>query len=123
MTSEILLQLEHVTRTFGKADRLFTAVKDINLIIHEGEFVALLGPSGCGKSTLLRMITGLIAPSSGVVSYRGKPVKGINPYATMVFQSFALYPWLMLPVVPVIVTVLAFNFFGDGLRDAADPYH
>lgn len=94
MTSEILLHLENVTRTFGKADRLFTAVKDINLVIHKGEFVALLGPSGCGKSTLLRMITGLIAPSSGVVSYRDKPVMGVNPYATMVFQSFALYPWL-----------------------------
>ena len=62
MTSEILLHLEHVTRTFGQADRLFTAVNDINLDIHQGEFVALLGPSGCGKSTLLRMITGLIAP-------------------------------------------------------------
>src|SRR5690349_21856372 len=94
MTSEILLNLENVTRTFGKADRLFTAVKDINLVIHKGEFVALLGPSGCGKSTLLRMITGLIAPSSGTVSYRGKAVVGVNPYATMVFQSFALYPWL-----------------------------
>ncbi len=94
MTAEILLGIDHVTRTFGQADRLFTAVKDINLTIHKGEFVALLGPSGCGKSTLLRMITGLIAPSEGTVFYRGKPVAGVNPYATMVFQSFALYPWL-----------------------------
>lgn len=91
---EVLLSIDHVTRTFGQADRLFTAVKDINLTIHKGEFVALLGPSGCGKSTLLRMITGLIAPSSGTVFYRGKSVEGVNPYATMVFQSFALYPWL-----------------------------
>jgi NitT/TauT family transport system ATP-binding protein len=91
---EILLHLENVTRMFGQKDRPFTAVKDINLDIRMGEFVALLGPSGCGKSTLLRMITGLIATTSGVVSYRGKPVQGVNPYATMVFQSFALYPWL-----------------------------
>ncbi|MEZ4669933.1 MAG: nitrate/sulfonate/bicarbonate ABC transporter ATP-binding protein [Anaerolineae bacterium] len=94
MTAEVLLHLAHVTRVFGRGERRFTAVENINLTIHAGEFVALLGPSGCGKSTLLRMITGLIVPTSGTVTYRGKPVQGINPYATMVFQSFALYPWL-----------------------------
>lgn len=92
--NNVLLQVEHVTKTYGRGDRQFTAVKDINLAIHSGEFVALLGPSGCGKSTLLRMITGLISPSQGTVYYRGQPVVGINPYATMVFQTFALYPWL-----------------------------
>jgi NitT/TauT family transport system ATP-binding protein len=91
---EILLHLNQVTRAYGQKDRRFIAVENINLDIHTGEFVALLGPSGCGKSTLLRMITGLIAPTSGQVIYRGKPVQGVNPYATMVFQSFALYPWL-----------------------------
>ncbi len=94
MTNEILLHVDHVTKVFGREDRQFTALKDINLTLREGEFVALLGPSGCGKSTLLRMITGLIAPSEGTVYYRGQPVRGINPYATMVFQTFALYPWL-----------------------------
>jgi NitT/TauT family transport system ATP-binding protein len=94
MTQDALLQIDRVTRVFGKGTRSFTAVKNIELTLHRGEFVALLGPSGCGKSTLLRMITGLISPSSGTVLYRGKPVNGINPYATMVFQSFALYPWL-----------------------------
>lgn len=92
--NNILLNVEHVSRVFGKGARSFTAVKDINLNINRGEFVALLGPSGCGKSTLLRMITGLISPSDGAVLYRGQAVSGINPYATMVFQSFALYPWL-----------------------------
>lgn len=94
MTAENLLRVENVTRVFGQGDRRFTAVKDINLHIRAGEFVALLGPSGCGKSTLLRMITGLIAPSSGTVYYRDQPVHNVNPYATMVFQTFALYPWL-----------------------------
>lgn len=94
MMNAVLLHVDHVTKYFGRAERQFTAVKDINLTIREGEFVALLGPSGCGKSTLLRMITGLIAPSEGVVYYRGEPVRGINPHATMVFQTFALYPWL-----------------------------
>ncbi len=93
-TGDVLLHLDNVTRVFGRGDRTFTAVKDINLDIREGEFVALLGPSGCGKSTLLRMITGLIPASSGTVSYRGVPVNGVNPYATIVFQSFALFPWL-----------------------------
>ncbi|RIK39054.1 MAG: nitrate ABC transporter ATP-binding protein [Chloroflexi bacterium] len=94
MTNELLLRVEHVTRVFGQGDRQFTAVRDINLEIRAGEFVALLGPSGCGKSTLLRMINGLIAPTSGTVYYRGQPVTSVNPHSTMVFQSFALFPWL-----------------------------
>ncbi len=94
MNNNVLLHVDHVTKNFGRGERQFTAVKDINLTLREGEFVALLGPSGCGKSTLLRMITGLIAPSEGAVYYRGQPVRGVNPYATMVFQTFALYPWL-----------------------------
>lgn len=94
MNKEALLQVNGVTKIYGRGERQFTAVKNINLTIWEGEFLALLGPSGCGKSTLLRMITGLIPPSEGKIYYRGRPVEGINPYATMVFQTFALYPWL-----------------------------
>jgi NitT/TauT family transport system ATP-binding protein len=94
MSNDVLLHVDHVTKVFGRGDRQFTALQDINLTMRAGEFVALLGPSGCGKSTLLRMITGLIAPSAGTVYYRGQPVRGVNPYATMVFQTFALYPWL-----------------------------
>lgn len=94
MNREILLQAQNVTRVFGQGERRFTALENINLDLYKGEFVALLGPSGCGKSTFLRMITGLIAPTSGGITYRGQPVRGVNPYATMVFQSFALYPWL-----------------------------
>jgi NitT/TauT family transport system ATP-binding protein len=69
-------------------------VQDVNLVIHPGEFVCLLGPSGCGKSTLLRMITGLNPVSAGEVLYKGQPQQGVNPHATIVFQTFALYPWL-----------------------------
>ena len=71
-----------------------TALQDINFRVHEGEFVALLGPSGCGKSTLLRIITGLQRPTEGRVRYRGAPMRGINPHTTIVFQTFALFPWL-----------------------------
>ena len=57
-------------------------------------FVALLGPSGCGKSTLLRIIAGLQFPTEGQVLYRGQPLRGVNPHAAIVFQTFALFPWL-----------------------------
>jgi NitT/TauT family transport system ATP-binding protein len=91
---EELVTLEHIEKAYGNEEKKLVAVNDVNLRIFTGEFVCLLGPSGCGKSTLLRIITGLNAASSGKVLYRGKPLTGINPYATIVFQTFALYPWL-----------------------------
>lgn len=94
MGAEVLLRVERVTRVYGQGERSFTAVEGVSFAVHSGEFVALLGPSGCGKSTLLRIVTGLIAPTSGQVLYRGRVIRGVNPHATMVFQSFALYPWL-----------------------------
>ena len=89
-----LLDLQSVTKAYRLETKEFLAVKDIDLHIKPGEFVCLLGPSGCGKSTLLRIIAGLNAATSGVVSYHGQPLKGVNPYTTIVFQTFALYPWL-----------------------------
>ncbi|MDX2226944.1 MAG: nitrate/sulfonate/bicarbonate ABC transporter ATP-binding protein, partial [Verrucomicrobiae bacterium] len=67
---------------------------DISLTLRENDFVAVLGPPGCGKSVLLRILCGLVPPSSGQVFVRGKPLAGINPLVSMVFQSFALLPWL-----------------------------
>jgi len=89
-----LLELESIYKTYGSGERKFVALRDINMRVKTGEFVALLGPSGCGKSTLLRIITGLNSASSGRVLYSGRPLEGINPNATIVFQTFALYPWL-----------------------------
>lgn len=89
-----LLELKNVTRSHGVGERQFLAVREINLTVHDGEFLALVGPTGCGKSTLLRVICGLQQPSQGQVLYRGQPVVGVNPYATIVFQNFALFPWL-----------------------------
>lgn len=89
-----LLDLQSVTKAYRLETKQFLAVKDISLCIKPGEFVSLLGPSGCGKSTLLRIIAGLNAATSGMVSYHGQPLKGVNPYTTIVFQTFALYPWL-----------------------------
>jgi len=89
-----IVELQHVYQMYGRGERRFTAVQDVNLTVREGEFVVLLGPSGCGKSTLLRIITGLQSPSEGTVLYRGEPLRGVNPHATIVFQTFALFPWL-----------------------------
>lgn len=92
--SDALLQVEGVHQIYTSGERRFTAVEDVNLRLRDGEFVALLGPSGCGKSTLLRIITGLQRPSEGRVLYRGQPLRGVNPHASIVFQTFALFPWL-----------------------------
>jgi len=89
-----LLQLQNVVKAYGREEKPFVAVHDVNLTVRTGEFVCLLGPSGCGKSTLLRIITGLNAATSGVVLYRGTALSGVNPHAAIVFQTFALYPWL-----------------------------
>ncbi len=89
-----LLELKHISQVYGSGNQRCVAVKDINLIIDKGEFVTLLGPSGCGKSTLLRIIAGLQQPSEGEVLYRNKPLQGVNPHAAIVFQTFALFPWL-----------------------------
>lgn len=89
-----LLELKNITQKYGRGARRITAVENVNLTVDEGEFVALLGPSGCGKSTLLRIITGLNRPAEGQVLYRGQPLNGVNPHATIVFQTFALFPWL-----------------------------
>jgi NitT/TauT family transport system ATP-binding protein len=90
-----ILEARGVTKTFTTPDgRALPVLDGVSLTLHEGEIVALLGKSGSGKSTMLRCIAGLIAPSSGTVSYRGTPLNGANPGVAMVFQSFALLPWL-----------------------------
>jgi NitT/TauT family transport system ATP-binding protein len=89
-----LLDLKKISQVYGAGSRSFTAVQDVTLSVSEGEFVALLGPSGCGKSTLLRIIAGLQKPTGGQVIYRGRTLTGVNPQASIVFQTFALFPWL-----------------------------
>ncbi len=89
-----LVEVEHVSQSYGTGARRFVAVRDVNLKLYEGEFVALLGPSGSGKSTVLRIIAGLQPPTEGRVLYRGTPLRGVNPHTAIVFQTFALFPWL-----------------------------
>jgi NitT/TauT family transport system ATP-binding protein len=90
-----IIEVSHVTKTFTSPDGSpLPVLDDISLDLREGEIVALLGRSGSGKSTLLRCIAGLIAPTAGEISYRGRVLNGANPGVAMVFQSFALLPWL-----------------------------
>lgn len=90
-----LLEVHGVNKAFTAVEKGEVPVlQNINLALKPGEIVAILGKSGCGKSTLLRMMCGLAKPSSGEVSYRGEPVSGPVPGITMVFQTFALFPWL-----------------------------
>jgi ABC-type lipoprotein export system ATPase subunit len=92
---EPLCELRGVSHDFplpgGKPMRV---LEDVSLAVGPNEVVALLGPSGCGKSTLLRILAGLIRPTRGEVLYHGRPLDGLNPGVALVFQSFALYPWM-----------------------------
>jgi NitT/TauT family transport system ATP-binding protein len=90
-----IVEVDDVSKSFPGADgRPLTVLDSVSLTLQEGEIVALLGKSGCGKSTLLRTVAGLIAPTRGEVRYRGTPLNGANPGVGMVFQTFALMPWL-----------------------------
>jgi NitT/TauT family transport system ATP-binding protein len=93
--SDALLQIQSCCQAFPKPDgEELLVLDDINLTLKEGEIVGLLGRSGSGKSTLLRLISGLARPRSGTIDYQGKPITGPAPGIAMVFQTFALFPWL-----------------------------
>ncbi|MEW2528646.1 nitrate/sulfonate/bicarbonate ABC transporter ATP-binding protein [Streptomyces sp. NPDC047071] len=91
---DVLLEAAGLTKSYAGADGELPVLAGVDLTIRAGEIVALLGKSGSGKSTLLRCLAGLIPASSGSVAYRGEPLTGANPGTAMVFQTFALLPWL-----------------------------
>ena len=95
MSTTPKLRLENVTKRFpirGEKSS-FTAIEDITIDVHAGEFVVLVGPSGCGKSTLLDLLGGLSTPSSGRILLDGTPISGPGLDRGIVFQQYALLPW------------------------------
>jgi spermidine/putrescine transport system ATP-binding protein len=106
------LTLTSVTKRFGS----FVAVDDLDLVIEQGRFFALLGPSGCGKTTTLRMVAGLEEPTSGTITIAGRDISRLKPYkrpVNTVFQSYALFPHLD------IFENVAFGLRRRGVKDVA----
>jgi NitT/TauT family transport system ATP-binding protein len=89
-----MVEVRHVSKLFQLQGQTIHALSDATLTIGKGEFVCLIGASGCGKSTLLRLMAGFEQPSSGQVLMAGRPVGGPDPSRGMVFQDYALFPWL-----------------------------
>ena len=84
-------EIERVSKIYNRNNLI--ALKDVNLRIHQGEFVSVIGASGCGKSTLLKIMAGLLPPTSGSVMLDGRPVLGPRPDIGMMFQQATLLPW------------------------------
>ncbi|MGV0952667.1 MAG: ATP-binding cassette domain-containing protein, partial [Azonexus sp.] len=91
---EKFVQVQTVGQTFDTKKGKFVALRDINLTIKQGEFVALIGHSGCGKSTLLNLIAGLTKPTDGVLLLEDREIAGPGPERAVVFQNHSLLPWL-----------------------------
>ena len=88
------IDIQNVEQTFKTKKGLFPALRDINLSVAKGDFVALIGHSGCGKSTLLNLIAGLTTPTGGVLLCADKEIAGPGPERAVVFQNHSLLPWL-----------------------------
>ncbi|GAB2175970.1 ABC transporter ATP-binding protein [Dongia sp. agr-C8] len=89
-----MLQLQNVSKSYGNGASRSNVLKDVSLAVDVGEFVAIVGFSGAGKTTLISLMAGLALPDSGSVTFRGRPVAGPGPERGIVFQSYALMPWL-----------------------------
>jgi NitT/TauT family transport system ATP-binding protein len=89
-----MVEIQGLSKRYEVEDGEIVALTGISATISEGEFVCLLGPSGCGKSTLLKIVAGLIEPSGGVIRLHGRPVTGPGPDRAVVFQDYALFPWM-----------------------------
>ena len=108
----VRVKVDNVKKIYNTRNGEMVALNGVTLDIHDNEFICVVGPSGCGKSTLLNIIAGLLEPTSGAVYCDGKEVKGTGTDRGVVFQQYALFPWL---------TVLKNVMFGlklKGMKDA-----
>ena len=94
MNAQPKIDFSNVGRVFGVPDGSFVALENFNLQVFDGEFVTVVGPSGCGKSTAMNIAAGLLKPSSGKCLVDGKAVEGPGPERGVIFQQYALFPWL-----------------------------
>lgn len=90
----MLVEIKNVSKTYESDGNKIQVLDNINFAVEDNDFICIVGPSGCGKSTLLRIIVGLDKPTSGEVFFKGEVIAPDNPKVAMVFQNFALFPWL-----------------------------
>lgn len=88
------LSVDHVNMVFTRDGKSTPVLADINLTVHDGEFICLVGPSGCGKSTLLNTMAGFLSPTSGTIRIDNEPVTGPDARRIFVFQERGVFPWL-----------------------------
>ena len=92
--SQPFLTLDNVVKVYNTRTGPQTIIKDIHLDVKQGEFLCVIGHSGCGKSTMLNTVSGFVAPTEGEVRLKGKLIDKPGPDRMMVFQNYALLPWL-----------------------------
>ncbi len=91
-----LIRVDHVDKSFPTRHGSIAIMQEITFDVRDADFLAIVGPSGCGKSSLLRLIQGLDRPTRGTIYFRDRPVEGVARGMAMVFQNFALFPWLTI---------------------------
>jgi NitT/TauT family transport system ATP-binding protein len=116
-----LIRVEHVDKGFSGRHGSIAIMQDISFDVADSDFVAIVGPSGCGKSTLLRLIQGLDHPSAGKIFFRDQPVGDVCAQMAMVFQNFALYPWLTVSQ-NVAFGLEALGWAPDRIKTQVDRY-
>ncbi|MGB7158363.1 MAG: ABC transporter ATP-binding protein [Tepidisphaeraceae bacterium] len=112
------LEMGGVRKSFGRADAPTEVLRDINLDIRQGEFVAIVGYSGAGKTTLISLLAGLIAPDAGTITLRGQPVTAPGADRGVIFQNYSLLPWLSVAANVKLAVDQAFPRWTDAQRRA-----
>jgi NitT/TauT family transport system ATP-binding protein len=116
-----IIRVEHVGKSFAGRHGTINIMQDISFDVADSDFVAIVGPSGCGKSTMLRLIQGLDRPTDGQIYFRGQPVNSVVTGMAMVFQSFALCPWLTVAE-NVAFGIEALGWSPDRIKTQVDRY-